>query len=74
MGNQTYSIQTINREGYDENNDYYYYIRCLRVFSRCEDVAKDRNTRNHLVWIVVNGDPMHGVYIPHSIPRAWEQQ
>ena len=24
---------------------YYYYIRGLRVFSRCEDVAKDRNTR-----------------------------
>ena len=25
--------------------DYYYYIRGLRVFSRCEDVANDRNTR-----------------------------
>ena len=24
---------------------YYYYIRGLRVFSRCKDVAKDRNTR-----------------------------
>ena len=28
----------------------------------------------HLVWTVGNGDPMHGVCIPHSIPRAWEQQ
>ena len=24
--------------------NYYYYIRSLRVFSRCKDVAKDRNT------------------------------
>ena len=24
---------------------YYYYLRGLRVFSRCEDVAKDQNTR-----------------------------
>ena len=27
------------------NYHYYYYIRDLRVFSRCEDVARDRNTR-----------------------------
>ena len=25
--------------------NYYYYIRGSRVFSRCKDVAKDRNTR-----------------------------
>ena len=25
--------------------DYYYHIRGLKVFSRCENVAKDRNTR-----------------------------
>ena len=25
--------------------NYYYYIRSLRVFSRCEDVAKNLNTR-----------------------------
>ena len=24
---------------------HYYYIRGLRVFRRCEDAAKDRNTR-----------------------------
>ena len=24
----------------------------------------------HLVWTVGNGDPMHGVCIQHSIPRA----
>ena len=55
---------------------YYYYIRGLRVFSRCEDVAKDRNTRGtSIVWTVGNGgDLMHGVCIPHSIPRAWKQQ
>ena len=32
------------------------------------------NTREHLVWTVGNGDPMHEVCIPHSIPRAKEQQ
>ena len=31
---------------------YYYYLRGLRVFSSCEDVAKDRNTRVHLVCTV----------------------
>ena len=44
------------------------------VFSRCEDVAKDRNTRNYLAWTAGNGDPMHEVCIPHKIPRAQEQQ
>ena len=56
---------------------YIYYLskslllkRHKVVFSRCEDVAKDSNTRDHLAWIIGNGDPMHGVCIPHSIPRA----
>ena len=30
---------------YKAANNYYYNIRGLRVFSRCKDVAKDRNTR-----------------------------
>ena len=37
---------------------------------RCEDIAKDRKTRDHLAWTIVNGDPMHGVYISHRILRA----
>ena len=34
----------------------------------------DRNTRDHLVWIAGNGDPMHGVCIPQRIRSASEQQ
>ena len=46
------------------------HIRGVRVFSRCEDVAKDRNTREeHLVWTVGNGDPMYEVCIPHNTLR-----
>ena len=53
----------------------YYYIRGLKtVFSRWEDVAKDRNTRDYLVQTIGNGYPMHGACncasIPHRIPRA----
>ena len=44
------------------------------VFSRCEDVIRDQITRDHLTWTIGNGDSMHGVCIPHRIPRAWEQQ
>ena len=27
----------------------------MAVFSSCEDVAKDRNSRNHLAWTAENG-------------------
>ena len=42
---------------------YYYYIRRLRVINRCEDIAKDRNTRgtsrmNYREW----GSHAQGVY------------
>ena len=50
------------------------YTRLKAVLSRCEDVAKDQITRDHLVWAAGNGDPMHEVCIPHRIHRAWEQQ
>ena len=33
------------------------YMRLKAVLSRCKDVAKDQNTRDHLAWIG-NGDPM----------------
>ena len=52
---------------------YYYYIPDLRAFSRCEDVAKDRNTWG-TVGTVGNGDPMHEVCIQQSIPRAWNNK
>ena len=26
------------------------------------------------IWAAGNGEPMHGVCILYSIPRAWEQQ
>ena len=45
------------------------YTRLNGVFSRCGKVAKDRNTRDHLGWTIGNGDPVHGVCIPHKIPR-----
>ena len=38
------------------------------------DLFTDRNTRDHLAWTIGNGDSMHGMCIPHKIPRAWEQQ
>ena len=37
-------------------------------------IQKDRNTRDHLAWTIVTGDPMQEACISHSIPRAWEQQ
>ena len=55
---------------------YYYYYSKVQldilllytglktVFSRCENVAKDQNTRDHLAWTAGNGDPMHEVCIP----------
>ena len=49
------------------------YTRLKAVFSRCEDVAKKQNTRDHLAWTAGNGDPIHDVCIPHRVPRAWEQ-
>ena len=33
----------------------------------------DRNTRDYSAWTVGNGDPMHELCIPHSIPRAWKK-
>ena len=36
------------------------------VFSRCEDVAINRNARDHLVWTIGNGDAMHRVYVSHT--------
>ena len=38
------------------------------------NLFKDRNIRNHVAWTIGNVDPMHGVCIPHRIPRTWEQQ
>ena len=40
------------------------YERLKEVFSRCEDVVKDQNTRDHLARPAGNGDPMHEVCIP----------
>ena len=36
-------------------------------------LQKTEIQREHLVWTVGNGDPMHEVCIPHSIPRVWKQ-
>ena len=41
------------------------------VSSRCEDVAKDRNTREHLVWTAGTGIPCtvcvsHTLYLAHG--------
>ena len=33
-------------------------------------ILKDENTRDHSAWTIMNGDPMHGMCIPHRIPRA----
>ena len=41
---------------------------------RCDDVAKDIDTRHHLVWTVRNRDPMQEESIRHGIPLAREQQ
>ena len=41
----------------------------IAVIARYE-LFTDRNIRDHLSWIIWNGDPMHGVYNQHRIPRA----
>ena len=46
----------------------------MAVFSRCEDVAKDGNTKDHLAWTIGIGDPMYGgagggVYPTHDTWR-----
>ena len=41
---------------------YYYYIRGLAV------------VRDHLIWTIGYGVPMHEVCVPHKIPHAWEKQ
>ena len=35
--------------------------------SRCEDVAMDPNTRDHLAWTAGSGNPMHEVRIIQRI-------
>ena len=50
------------------------YARLKVVFSRCEDVARDQNTRDQLAWAAENGDPIYEVCIPHRVHRAREQQ
>ena len=41
-------------------------------------ILKDQNTKDHSVWIIVNGGPMHGVCIPRRIisrvETAWINQ
>ena len=37
-------------------------------------IEKDRNTRDHQVWTIGNGDQMHELRIRQRIPRAREQQ
>ena len=37
-------------------------------------VLKYQYERDHLSWTIGSGGPMHGVCIPHRIPRVWEQQ
>ena len=32
------------------------FTKFKAVFSRCEDIAKDRNTRDHLAWTAGNED------------------
>ena len=49
------------------------YTRPKAVFDRRQDVAKDQNTRNNLIWTAEKRNPMHEVCIPHKILRAWEQ-
>ena len=38
-------VRNLKRTKDGTNNNNYYYIRGLRVFSRCEDDANDRNTK-----------------------------
>ena len=47
--------------------------RLKAVFSRCENVAKDRNTRDHVAWTVGNEDPMHDVCLSHTVYLAHGQ-
>ena len=46
----------------------------IAVIGQCV-LFTGRNTMNYLAWAMGNGDLMHGVCIPHRIPRAsaWGQ-
>ena len=46
------------------------YTRLKTVFSRCEDVAKDQNTGDHLACTAGNRDLKPEVCFTHRIPRA----
>ena len=46
------------------------YTRLKAVFSRCEDVVKDRNTNDHLAWTAENGDSLHGGYPAHGNSKS----
>ena len=48
----------------------YYYIRGLRVLVAAKTLQNTEIQGEHLVWTGGNGDTMHEVYIPHSIPRT----
>ena len=50
------------------------HTRLKAVISRREDVAKDRNARDHLSWTTGNVGLMREACIPHRIPRTWKQQ
>ena len=49
---------------------YYYYIRGLRVFRRCEDVARDRNTRGtNSIDYRERGSHARGVHLTQDTSR-----
>ena len=45
------------------------YTRLKADFSRCDDVTKDQNTRDHLPWTAGNGSHEQGVYPTQSTFR-----
>ena len=51
-------------------NYYYYNIRGLKHSL----VGAKTLQKTEIQGTIGKGDPMHEVYIPHRIPRTWEQQ
>ena len=44
------------------------------MFRCCDDVEKDRNTRDHLAWTAGNGNPMHEVCIIRMVTTRVKQE
>ena len=69
------AIYIVPKGNRDPMHCYYFFISTVlkAVLSQYE-LFTDRKTRDDLALTIGNGDPMHGMCIRQTIPRAWEQK